>query len=256
MRRGPAICSILAHVPYNERKLRVERIYLEASFHAAYRYWNLRGVLAERWAHGPYFGGYREGADQVVLLPGPAEDHGLRIQGLYGLRTASFNAEGTEATHLAAELAEKWFRDVYDVLAPRRTTLLRAQIFGLYPVKDPLRVSGRLRARFYNDEHLRTMVPSRFNDYHAAVEFLALDPDPRLSAVVGVVGPPHRHDGFFAIADPERDDSWWLGFRMASVDAREDDGFDDPVGTLLGMLGAAQNDFSTLARAVLPTVAE
>ena len=41
---------------YRVDKLHLRRYDLQINYHAAYLYWNLRGILAEKWAHGPLFG--------------------------------------------------------------------------------------------------------------------------------------------------------------------------------------------------------
>lgn len=220
------------------------------AFHAAYQYWNLRGVLAERWAHGPTFGSYREGPDFINLLPANEED--MRLVAAYGLRGASLIAEGGKWTEGAIALAEKWLVDAYTTLEPRRTTSIRTQVVGLYPVKDPERASRKLRERFYKDEELSKVVPSRFVFFHAAVEIMALEAPPPASIVVGVYGPPHRDQGFFGFPDGERDGEWWMCIRAVSHQTDED-GLEAPA-TGWNNLIQLQRDFDGVARTVLPSL--
>ena len=56
---------------YNDRRIRVQRAVVDVSYHAAYNYWSLRGILAERWAHGPLFGATGESPEQTTLMPPP-----------------------------------------------------------------------------------------------------------------------------------------------------------------------------------------
>jgi hypothetical protein len=64
---------------YKPEQFRVERFRVQMSYDAAFLYWTVEGVMAERWAHGPIFGGYNKqvGADQVTLVPASTEgdDH-------------------------------------------------------------------------------------------------------------------------------------------------------------------------------------
>ena len=204
-------------MPFKPDQLRVERFFASVSYHAAYSYWNLRGVIAERWAHGPYFGAYADVGDAVRLSAGP-ETSNAPLIGVYGLKGGSFHGEGAERTRLALQLAPSWFDDIYTAFEPRRTIRISHDLMALYPLRDDgMRASRRLRIRFYNDAELIKVVPERFGDeFHAAVEGIALDADPPLSWTIGVYGPPHAHLGFFNFPDSDRDSSWWMAVRTHS----------------------------------------
>jgi hypothetical protein len=240
-------------MPFDVDKLRVERVSVELTYHAAYQFWNLRGVLAERWGHGPIFGGYREGPDVVSLVP-PSPSSDERLLGVYGLRTAGLIAEGPEWSESAEDLAQKWLNDVYETLEPRRTTSVRVQVIGLYPVRDALRASNKLRERYYNAETFNKVVPSRFPDFHAAIEGMGLDGDPPMSWVVGVYGPPHAGQGLFTFSDAGRDSEWWMCVRTASIQQNEN-GLDAP-GVGLTNLRQLQKDFDQVVRTTLPSVVD
>lgn len=239
---------------FDEKKLRLERVSLETVYHAAYQFWNLRGVLPERWAHGPTFNGYRAGPDFVHLTPSTdAED--ARLVGAFGLRNAGLVAEGSYWTAGASSLAEKWLADVYKTLEPRRTTRIKAQITALYPTPDPDKVSRNLRGRFYDDEELQKLVPDRFSSFHAAIEGLCVDGDPPMSFVVGVYGPPHQLDGLFTFPDDARDSTWWLCARLVSMVA-SNEGFDDPVRNALDTLNQLTSDYSRIVRTTFPSLVD
>jgi len=205
-------------VPFDAGELRLERFNLELHYHAAYNFWNLRGVIAERWAHGPVFAGFQEQPSaQVTLLPATTEDD-QNLLGIYGIRVSALLGEGPRRTAQAQDLASDWFRDVIQVLKPKLMNRMTIGLFGLYPVDDVADVVQRLRTRYYDDRRLRGLMPATLRQeedtFHAAVEcFVPIsDEGSGVSIILGTVGPPHKGT-FFAFEDNERDARWWLGLR-------------------------------------------
>ncbi len=236
---------------WNKKKLRIERLEVSVAYHSAYTYWSLKGVLAEQWAHGPVFGAFNENPAQVTLSP-PLEESDRRIAVLYGLKNAGINAEGPKWAPEAPALGEAWLSDVYKVLKPKKTTRARVDLIGLHPISDPDRVSQLIRARFYNDGELSKVVPEHFGSFHSAVEGIASAHDPRISFVMGVVGPVHENQ-FFAFPDPDRDSRWWLGLRLAYQYA-DDEGIDNPLEIVRDTVGMARNDFASISSKAFPSI--
>jgi hypothetical protein len=142
-------------MPFDRAAFRLERVHVQMGYAAAFNFWNYRGVLAERWGHGPIFGALAQqlGTEQVTLTP-PTEAEDQRLQAVYGLKEAWITAEGQRWTEEVRDLAKQWLSEVHEVLQPRQTVRVNAQLFGLYPVGDPIQVSRRLRGRYYRNENL------------------------------------------------------------------------------------------------------
>ena len=73
-------------MPFRADQLVIERLDVQLTYHSAYTYWSLKGVLAERWAHGAIFGAYGEQPQQISLQPSPehgqsADSRRLRAEG-------------------------------------------------------------------------------------------------------------------------------------------------------------------------------
>jgi hypothetical protein len=242
-------------VPYNPAELRLEKIEVGTGYDAAFMFWNLRGVIAERWAHGPYFGSMGElGTQQVNLSPGPEEDD-KRCTAVYGLKEAGFLAEGPKWTEAARDLAPKWLADVHEVLKPRRTVRVTSQCFAIYPVDNPEQVSRRLRGHFYRNDHLRASLPNELakkhqDRFHAAIDWLVLEGTARTSLVAGVVGPPHQGT-FFTFSDEERDQRWWMGFNLVMGDVNTGNGIERPVSRARDMLAKAREYSAHAASTVM-----
>lgn len=229
---------------------------MQASYHAAYAYWNAKSILAERWAHGPHFGGWAEGpGDQLTLSPLIDAKHPdpPPLQALVGIKASGLLAERLADRDQVAKIGQDWLTDVYTALSPRRTVQLRVALFGLYPIRNPDQATDRLRSRFYVPDQVRLVVPERFRDnYHCALDLAAWDERGLWSGIVGVVGPPHK-GVYFGAPDSARDESWWVGFNLTSVQENED-GIVEPLDELERMSRRLRADFDLMTRTVLPEV--
>jgi hypothetical protein len=249
-------------MPYDKSKLRLERFQVEVAYHAAYNFLNLRGVLAERWAHGPIFGATNELPGQVTLLPGsqPGTESDQRLWASYGLRATGINAEGPRWVPVGQEIVESWLTDALQVLKPKRVVRLVVSLFALYPLDDAVQASRKLRGWAYRSQNLAAVLPpsaERHRDrYHSAIDFLVPDGDSgtALSVVVGAVGPPHR-GSFFVHPDDERDGRWWMGFRVERRQV-EEGGLEQPRKLLTTILKTTNADCEHIVQAVLSEIAK
>jgi hypothetical protein len=203
-------------VAFDPKKIRLERFRVEIVYHAAYDFWNLRGLLAERWAHGPVFGAVGDQGNLIKLTPegGFADD---RVEANYGLRSASFEREFVKDRKLTYEESRAWMGDVIEALDPKRTSRISTQWFALYPLGniDAAKSADRkLRLRYYDKERLRALVPDAYPNQFGAVNSLCVDGDKQWSAIIGLVGPPHKNQ-FFGVPDKERDERWWMGLNFS-----------------------------------------
>ena len=241
---------------FDRRQLRLERLNIQAIHDAAFTFWNLRGIIAERWGHGPVFAAMGEGPGQVQLQPN-IEDPDRRLVGVYGLKGTVLLGEGPDRSSQAEELTEDWFREVYEVVKPRRTVRLLVQRFGLYPVRDPTQVSRKLRGAFYRNENLQTVLSDRLKPYrdsfHAAVDWLVVDGDHRTSLIAGAVGPPHEGT-FFQFPNKQRDDAWWFGFNLNHGLVNVETGIDDPLDKLAELVQTSKTDYGHMTDTVLREV--
>jgi hypothetical protein len=249
-------------MPYDPGLLRTERFHCEISYHAAFNFWNLRGVLAERWGHGPIFGARGEAPNQITLTPAPSPEDpakDIRLQAAYGLHASGMIAEGPEWVPQVPELAVDWLRDAVEVFKPKKCTRVATQVFVLYPVEDAVQVSRRLRGHYYRNDHLETLIPPRLeqhrDSFHSAVDWIIPDGDSQHSLIAGIVGPIH-HGAFFAWPDLDRDRQWYLGFNINAAEMNEADGLKDAVGVarkqIRDLLNDAQQIPDAMLREVLP----
>lgn len=237
-------------MPFDRKHLTIARFNTDVTHHSAYNYLSFKGLLAERWGHGPVFGAFNESQYQMNLVPGPDDPAGTTA--FYGLKQAGFNAEPMTDPQATVRLAKEWHRDVLEVLQPKRVIRLAVQWFALYPVSNPNLASKRLRERYYASGGASKLKPERYSSFHSAVEtFIVEDPE-RWTLVMGVVGPPH--DGqFFTAKDEDRDSQWWMGIRIQLVHDAPD-GIDQPMDVLSDMIAKTHSDLDRVVVSALPTV--
>ena len=247
---------------YRRELFQLERFHAEAGYDAAFLYWNLRGLLAERWAHGPVFAGWATAQEQTNLIP-KADGDDTRIYAAYGIKASGVLAEGERWTQEAPDLARQWLPDVYEVLAPVRTVRVSVNLFGLYPAGErqaAIQASRRIRRRYYQNDNLEFVLPERLrqahpDSYHAAIDWLAEDSRNRTSLIVGAVGPLHAGT-FFQWPWAERDTTWWIGFNYTTghVAESDDETIEKPLDVFNGMIDYALQDLQHAADVVLPEV--
>lgn len=240
---------------FNADRLTLARMQVDVNYHVAFTYWSLKGVIAERWGHGPLFGAFADLGNQVTLTPTPGQtSRSGQVQAYYGLQAAGFNAEPVTDRAAMQQNAVSWISDVVDVLKPQRVVRVSVNLFGLYPVRDAERASERLRERFYNAGELAKILPERdFTARHTAVESFLVTGDEQTTIVIGAYGPPHK-GAYFATTDPERDSHWWMGVRAHGALVRDDTGIVGPAGEVDRLLDQTYADFMSAARRALPTI--
>jgi hypothetical protein len=248
-------------MPFDRGQLRLERFTAQVTYHAAYAFWNLRGVVAERWAHGPIFGATNEVPQQVTLLPAQGEEGAdASLQAAYGLRASAVTGEGPKRTAEARKIASDFIGDALTALNPKRVVRVEVSLFGLYPLDDVVDASRRLRSIFYGDSQAlaRVLPPTVRNQrgkWYSAIDFIVPETDEGtgLSVIVGPVGPPHRAS-FFSVPDSDRDSRWWMGFRVERRRV-EERGIRDPRVALSRISSGVMEEYEHVARTVVPEIA-
>lgn len=234
---------------FDVKRLRLERFNVEWNYHAAYNFFGLKGALAERWAHGPIFGALGEvGSGQINLTPHSDDTDAERLVGVAGLRASALFGEGKGRAAQAIELWPTWFSDIQAALKPLRSVRLVCEILGLYPVMDEWRVTQRVKQRFYQGQALDQLAHAAA--YHAGPEIFETDGRMRRTIQMGVLGPPHK-GAYFAFPDKERDERWWLAFRMTYA-VVDEEGIKDPLGELSELVESTLGDWARVGRTVFP----
>ena len=233
-------------------KFHIERVNVEVHYHASYTFQGLKGVVAERWAHGPLFGAVSEpGPDQLNLVP-PSEVEDQRLVAVLGLRASGLLAEGPKWTSQAPKIANEWIRDVFTALKPQRTIRVVSELLGLYPISDPYAATRRLIGRYYNGDELTSLAGR--DRFLAAVDIFAPSEEATTTLVIGAIGPPHR-GLFFNIPNEERDRQWWMGIRANYV-VYEEEGVADPSGVLAKALDSSYSEVSRAVRTAFPAITD
>jgi hypothetical protein len=238
---------------FDPAKVRLERFRVEMVYHSAYNYLSLKGVLAERWAHGPIFGAMTDQGNQVTLTPedGFKED---RVDGIYGIKASSFDRECVKSKTESYEQAKQWLGDVLEVLKPKRTTRIAGHWFALYPLTNvdaAEAATRRLKVHYLKDE-VGNLQPEGYENNFVALTGASLRGDRLRSFDLGAVGPPHK-GSFFAIPDKGRDESWWMGLKF-NLNRTNEDGIDEPAAAIEELLADGDKEFDELVQTSMTAI--
>lgn len=240
---------------FDKGRLRLRRYEMQMAYHAAYLYWNLRGVLAEKWGHGPVFGAYGESQDQVTLTPARTDPLvPVQLAGVYGLRNSALLWEDTRKKE-AQDLALEWLSDCLAVLTPRRVVRVALKIVYSYPVKDPKRVTEVLVKDYPN---LGSFPPQSYPVKHVGVTFQARetkgDVDVLATGIFGPYGPDQAKSMFQS--STERDSEWALGL-IYDISIGSEKGLSEPKRYLEEMAKRGDSEsYDLLTRTIMRTISD
>lgn len=120
---------------YDKRHLQLRRVDLQMNHHAAFLFWNVKGALAESWAHGPDFGAYSHGPDELQVKP-PTQSPEDRVL-VAGLKNCGLWSERPGQTiEDVTSVAREWLSDCLTTLRPSLVTRFALTAFWSYPVSD------------------------------------------------------------------------------------------------------------------------
>ncbi len=221
---------------YQPKNLYLRRFEVQVHYDAAYLYWNLRGVIAEKWGHGPLFGGYGEMADRTTLSLGVGEN--ADVVGVYGLKFIAWNWERMADIDEGKELALEWVHDCLQVLTPQVVKRVFVRLQYAYPVgATRTKVEKQMRNEF---EGLDLFNPAGYAEIVHGAQFQAHKESDGVkvvaSGIFGLYSPEQAEELFNSKQDVDTD--WCLGL---FYDRNEmcDDGFNDPLATLIAAIDTA-----------------
>jgi hypothetical protein len=230
------------------KKIRLERFLAEVGYHAAWNYLSLKGVIPERWGHGPLFGAVTDQGNQVTLSPAAGIEE-ENVAAVYGVRASSYDRECVQDREQAQSEAKRWLRDVLEVLSPRRTTKVRLSWFALYPFatqQSAESADARLKARYFDESNLEPLLPDGYSSHFAAVNSFCMDQGRQWSLEMGLVGPPHKGN-FFAVPVAERDTKWWMGLKFTLIRRDEEEGLGPaPADILDALIAEGSSEYDRL----------
>jgi hypothetical protein len=210
---------------YDVRRLKLRKLELQMHYHAAYQFWNLKGVIAEKWGHGPHFGAYSETSNEVRLTAASGEPS--PFVGVYGLKVSAFAAEKTKFED-ASSLAVEWMSDCLETLRPLLVNRLILRLFYAYPSSDEKRVSQALAGEYPGVEQLWDT--GSYETVHGGLQSQQIRPGDdggriTTSVIFGAYSPNQQRE-WFNVVDPE-DAPWALGFHYFQERRSADEGFSD-----------------------------
>jgi hypothetical protein len=210
---------------YDVRRLKLRKLELQMHYHAAYQFWNLKGVIAEKWGHGPHFGAYSESSNEVRLTVAAGKPSPL--VGVYGLRVSAFGAEHQRFED-ASGLAVEWMSDCLETLRPILVNRLVLRLYYAYPVHDAQRVSQALASEYPGVEQLWDS--EAYDTVHGGLQSQQIrsleDGGQKVTSVIFGAYSPNQQREWFNVVDAY-DGPWTLGFHYFQERRSSDAGFSD-----------------------------
>lgn len=219
----------------------LRKLELQVAHQPSFLFWDLKGAVAERWAHGPHFAAVADQGNQITLQSDADKDEreGHRVA-IAGIMVSNFVWESPPRRSQAESLGLDFLGDcitAFKVTAVNRIVAREQWVVTL----DHLEAAqGALEERF---PELSSFVPSGYATPYSGISFNAgrtiAGGSRVLSVSVGII-----RDGtaqqFFNLRD-ERDDVPNLGVFVDVVDANSG-GFSSPENRLRDAASAVSRD--------------
>ncbi len=155
-------------VAFSRERLELRHFEVQLLYDAAFLFWGIGGVLAERWAHGPRFGAYSLNFDRLLLTKAAGDN---TVVGACGLKASAFSSEEEGASIRQSErFALQWLDDCIKVLQPQHITRVYVKIIYSYPVQARDRIASTL---FNEYPGLREFPVSDYKEVQPGITFHA-----------------------------------------------------------------------------------
>ena len=232
----------------------LRRLDLSVTYQPAFLFWNLKGVLAERWAHGPYFGAVQDQGNQITLLPDP-EQKGTAGEpnAVGGIAISAFTWESPPSLGTSSGVAVEWLTDVLTALDPKTVVRIWGRQHWVLPLRNPAAVQSAIVA---NLPALSEHVP---NGYGAPYSGLSFNADRHIANVtrllsvhVGIIR-PGTSKTYWSSPSPD-DDQPMLGIFVEVTDTAPDT-IPDPKRALRELSTALENDARHVLTRMIPRIA-
>lgn len=236
---------------YEQNKLRLRRFETQINHHSAFLFWNLKGVMAEKWAHGPHFGAYQQEPDRLVLTKKAGQPSDLVA--ICTLKGSAFISEDMLYPKIQP-LVESWFADCIEVFQPRVVNTLNQKVFYAYPVKDAEKVNGLVLKQYPG---LGTFPPDDYEERFAAAQFQVRRTEKGEHITTpGIFGmySPEQSKILFSTRVADFDEQWNLGLSYETTRTSQPKGFDEPMGALNRFLDAAYKESKQLVNRTIARV--
>jgi hypothetical protein len=230
-------------VPSTEVNLR--RFEIVVNYSAAFLFWNLRGILAEKWAHGPHFGAFSDqGPSQFTLTAdaGPmdqpigANESKVRTAGMAGLRQSSFVWEDPIRQKAAEEIGLQWLTDVIDVAKPKVVQRIHIRRYHSKSIRRPDAVQKKIDDEFLSGN---SVGPPNYHHKFNGVAFQYREHDLTTTGQFGIWGNNQTSQWF--MGPSPNDKEWNLGLFMDfMLDSKA--GFDDPLSELNNLITQSRTE--------------
>jgi hypothetical protein len=179
----------------------LRRYELQVAYDTAFLFMNFRGLVGERWGHGPYFNAWGEQPGQVTFTSSATDQS---LTGVVGIRVSSLIWHSPDTRDQAASLAENFLADCVEVVKPRTVRNIIVKQHHILPTTEAEELNGLLLADYPN---LDGIIPPNYTESNSGLSFNATEihgsVTRRATAVVGIYLPGMAQAHFGHVEDDE-----------------------------------------------------
>jgi hypothetical protein len=124
----------------------LRRFELQIQYHPAFLFWNVKGALAERWGHGPFFDSVTDQGNQLTLAntKEAAADVGFS-SAVAGVILSSFVTEIPTSEANVTQQGLDWLHDCLEAITPRKIVRLQVSYRWLRSARNAQSVATAFR---------------------------------------------------------------------------------------------------------------
>jgi hypothetical protein len=186
----------------------LRRYEIQVAYDTAFLYLGTRGVVAEKWGHGPYFQAWSEQPGQITLTQ--TADATSQLSGVLGIRISLVVWQKPKSRESASQLSCEFLSDCVKAFQPQNIRSVGVKLHYISPTEQPQVLNAKLL-----EEHptLAQIIPPGHETTYSGLMFNAelhdRDDQIRSSCNLGIY-PKEASQQYFGYED-EDDPQWAMG---------------------------------------------
>ena len=231
---------------------KLRRFELQVQYEPCFTFWNVKGALAELWAHGPVFDQLTDQGNQITLSSTLNQENAPEGFGgaIGGIVLSSFLWEMPPSSEDAFALSLQWIDDCLSALKPQKVVRIQALERWLSPTQNSANLEQRFSAEFSGLES--ELPPSGYETPFTGTTFNARQGSGPLQGTylvgqIGILSPdvPYGFQQKFDI-----DNSPSLGLFLDLI-LKNQDGIKEPAKVMRSILGQLNDDAGHFIRTTM-----
>jgi hypothetical protein len=186
----------------------LRRYEIQILYDTAFLFLGTRGVVAEKWGHGPYFEAWSEQPGQITLTQSAAVPSPLL--GIMGIRVSLVVWQTPKSRESASALSSEFLSDCIQAFQPQAIRRVIIKMHYISPTTQPQALNAKL---LQDHPTIAQIIPDGHDETYSGVMFNALshhrDDQIRSMCTLGIYSKEATQQ-FFGYED-EDDPEWAMG---------------------------------------------